>query len=169
MKTIFLSRHAKTISGESGMSDFDRKLDARAPADVLLVAKKLISLEYVPDVIIASPALRARQTAGLFAGTFNYPESQIEYLNYLYSYFNVNQLIEDIARIAPKADSVQVIGHNPSIPEMGADLTGSFSNAMPTSATLVIEFEVTKWEFISNGSGSLTQYIYPSAIRDINV
>ena len=168
MKTLFLTRHAKTIPGESGISDFDRKLTSRGPKDIVLVAKELISLEYEPDLIISSPALRARQTAVIFAKAFNYPEPQIKILNYLYSYFNVNQLIEDIAKMAPKARSVQLIGHNPSISEMGADLSASFLNIMPTSATLVIDFEVVKWEFVTEGSGILSQYIYPSAIRDPN-
>ena len=51
------------------------------------------------------------------------------YLNYLYSYFDVNQLMEDLAQLDPKARFVQIIGHNPSIPEIGADLTGSFPDS----------------------------------------
>ena len=129
MKTLLLTRHAKTVSGGAGMSDFDRNLADRGPKDIVLVARELISLKYVPDLIISSPALRAMQTAELFSRAFAYPESQIKYLNYLYSYFDVNQVIEDIVDMAPEAKLVQVIGHNPSIPEIGADLTGSFSNS----------------------------------------
>lgn len=166
MKTLLLTRHAKTIPGGSGISDFDRNLATRGPKDIVLVARELISLGNKPDLIVSSPALRARQTAELFARAFDYPEPQINFLNYLYSYFTVNQLIEDIVGIAPKAELVQVIGHNPSIPEIGADLTHSFSNALPTSATLVINFEVSKWEHISEGTGILSQFIFPSALRE---
>ena len=164
MKTIFLTRHAKTVPGESGLSDFDRNLTPRGPKDVLLVAQEILSLGYKPDLIVASPALRARQTAELFARAFNYPEPQIKFLNYLYSYFAVNQLIEDIGNIAPKANFVQVVGHYPSMPELGADLTGSISNAMPTSATMIIDFDVAKWDYVSVGNGTLLHYIYPSAL-----
>ncbi len=166
MKTLFLTRHAKTISGESGMSDFDRALAPRGPKDVKLVARELISLEFEPDMIISSPALRARQTAVLFAKAFDYPEAHIKFINYLYSDFNASQLIEDLANMAPKARSIQLIGHNPSMAEIGSGLSGSFSDVLPTSGTLVIDFDVSKWEYISEGSGILTQYIFPSGLRE---
>lgn len=148
------------------MSDFDRTLASRGPKDVKLVARELISLEYEPDLIISSPALRAKQTAESFAKVFDYPDSQIKYLNYLYGSFTANQLIADLAKIASKARSVMIIGHNPTITELGADLTASFTEALPTTGTLVVDFDVARWEHVSEGSGILSQYIFPSALRE---
>jgi phosphohistidine phosphatase len=166
MKTLLLTRHAKTIPGESGMSDFDRTLAPRGPKDVKLIARELLSFEYEPDLIISSPAVRAKQTAELFAKGFNYSVSQIKYLNYLYGYFSISDLINDLSKMASKSNTVQIIGHNPSIAEIGSDFSGSFSDALPTSGTLVIEFDVKKWDYVSEGSGVMTQYIIPSALRE---
>lgn len=166
MKTLLLTRHAKTVQIENGLSDFDRTLAPRGQKDVKLVARELISLEYEPDIIISSPALRAKQTAELFAREFNYPEKQIKFLNYLYGYFTIQDLISDLTKIAGKSRSVQIIGHNPSIPEIGSDLYGSASEALPTTGTLVIEFDVNKWDYVTEASGVLTQVLFPSALRD---
>ncbi len=148
------------------MSDFDRTLAQKGPKDVKLVARELLSLEYDPDLIVSSPALRAKQTAELFAKEFSYSVNQIKYLNYLYGYFSIKDLINDLSNIAAKARSVQIIGHNPSIPEIGAEFSGSFIDTLPTSGTMVIEFDVKRWDYVSEGSGVLTQFIFPSALRE---
>lgn len=165
MKTLLLTRHAKTIQAENGMSDFDRTLASRGPKDVKLVARELLAMEYVPDVLISSPAVRAKQTAELFAREFEFPVSQIKFLNYLYGYFSLGELIADLEKIAGKFNVIQIVGHNPSIPETGADLTGSPADVLPTCGTLVVEFDVKKWEYITEGSGVLSQVVYPSALR----
>lgn len=165
MKTLLLTRHAKTAQAESGMSDFDRTLLPRGPKDVRLVAKELISLEYEPDMILSSPAIRAKQTAEFFAKEFNYPQAQIKFLNYLYGYFSISELIEDLEKKGGKQGVIQIVGHNPSIPELGADLTGAPAESLPTCGTLVIEFDVNKWEYVSEASGVLTQVLYPSVLR----
>lgn len=166
MKTLILTRHAKTIPGESGMSDFERTLAPRGPKDVKLIAKELLTMEYDPDLIISSPALRAIQTSELFAKVFNYQASQIKYLNYLYGYFSIADLVKDLASKGAKSNSVQIIGHNPSISEIAADLSGSYAESLPTSGTMVIEFDVKKWDYVTEGSGILTQFIVPSSLRE---
>ncbi len=166
MKTLFITRHAKTIPGGGQLADFDRYLSPRGPKDLKLVANELIELEYEPDLIISSPAVRAKQTAEIMAELFDYPVGQIKYLNHLYGYFSTQQIIKDISQIGAKARSVMIVGHNPSMAELGEDLTYSFHEHLPTSGTLVIDFEVTKWDYVSEGSGMLSQFIFPSALRD---
>ena len=148
------------------MSDFDRTLAPRGPKDIKLIAKELLSLEYDPEVIISSPAVRATQTSELFAKEFNYQTSQIKYLNYLYGYFSIHDLLRDISKIAGKSQSVQIIGHNPSISEIAADFSGTYAESLPTSGTIVIDFDVKKWDYVSVGSGILTQIIVPRALRE---
>ena len=41
MKTLLLTRHAKTVQGNGQMRDFDRFLAPRGPKDVLLVANEM--------------------------------------------------------------------------------------------------------------------------------
>jgi len=50
--------------------------------------------------------------------------------------------------------------------ELGADFSGSVYRRLPTSATMVLEFDVKKWEHISEGSGMLIHFISPKPLRD---
>ncbi len=166
MKTLLLTRHGKTVRGDAQLKDFDRYLAPRGQADIKLVARELQDLEYEPDLIISSPAVRAKQTADLFAKFLDYPAGYIKYLDFLYGYYSADQLIAEVNHLGHKARSVMIVAHNPSIAELGAYFTASFYDHMPTSATLVVDFEVKRWEYISEGSGILSQFIFPSALRE---
>ena len=69
-------------------------------------------------------------------------------------------------KTASKFPCVQVVGHNPKMEELAADLTGSVYRRLPTSATMVLEFDVKKWEHISEGSGTLLHYISPKSLKE---
>lgn len=166
MKTLLLTRHAKTIQAEGLMSDFDRHLTSRGHKDPLLIAREVLDLGIEPDKIVSSPAKRAIQTAEIFAGKFNIPVNNIKLADFLYGYFATEKLIEYLSSYASKSQCVQVVGHNPKMEELAADLTGSVYRRIPTSGTMVIEFEVNKWEYVSEGSGMLIHNITAKSLRD---
>ena len=166
MKTLLLTRHAKTIPLEFGMTDFDRYLTSRGHKDPLLVSDELADLGIIPDKIISSPAKRAIQTAEVFAERFQISKSNIITVDFLYDYFSLDDLIEFLKTNASKFPFVQVIGHNPKMEELAADLTGSVYRRIPTCGTMVLEFEVNKWEHISEGSGTLLHFITPKPLSD---
>ena len=166
MKTLLLTRHAKTVEADGLMSDFDRHLTSRGLKDPVLIANELLDLGIEPDKIISSPAKRAIQTAEIFAKKFQVPVNNIKMGDFLYGYFSSDKLIEYLASIASKSQCVQVVGHNPKMEELAADLTGSVYRRIPTSGTMVIEFDVNKWEYISEGSGMLIHNISAKSLRD---
>ena len=63
MKTIYFIRHAKSSWDDPALSDFDRPLNDKGLADAPKMGKKLQELGINPNVIIASPAVRAYETA----------------------------------------------------------------------------------------------------------
>jgi len=76
------------------MTDFDRYLTSRGHRDPVLVSNELIDLGIVPDKIITSPAVRAFQTAEIFAKKFDISQTNISKKDFLYGYFNINAVIE---------------------------------------------------------------------------
>jgi len=166
MKTILLTRHAKTIQGEGLMTDFDRYLTSRGHKDPVLVAEELLELGLLPAKIVSSPAKRAIQTAEIFADRFDIPRTSIALADFIYGYFSTLKLIEYLQATAAKFPSVQIVGHNPKMEELAANLTGSVYRRIPTSGTVVLEFEVNKWEHISEGSGTLLHYIRAKTLRE---
>ena len=165
MKRLLLSRHGKTIPGDGEIPDFDRHLTSRGHKDPVLIYRELMDLGIIPDKIISSPARRAIQTAAIFANHFQIPENSIDQTDFLYGYYSSNKLIEYLSLTASKALCIQVVGHNPKMEELAANLTASVYRRLPTSGTIVLEFEVEKWEHIMEGSGTMLHYIFPKSLR----
>ena len=68
---IFLIRHAKTQYPSLGMDDFDRALIESGKQEAARVSAKLVARGIKPDIIISSPAKRAKMTAEIFDGSGN--------------------------------------------------------------------------------------------------
>lgn len=166
MKTLLITRHAKTIPGEGDMADFDRYLTTRGIKDPVLISNELSDLFIIPNKIISSPAKRAIQTAEIFAREFHIPNNSIAVADFMYDYFSTNQLIDFLEANVSKFPCVQLVGHNPKMEELAADLTGSVYRRIPTSGTVVLEFEVKKWGHISEGMGTMLHFITPKPLRE---
>ena len=65
MKTIWLLRHAKSSWSEPGLADFDRTLAGRGKKDAPRIGRWMRKAESQPQLVLCSPAKRARQTAAL--------------------------------------------------------------------------------------------------------
>jgi len=62
MKTLLLLRHAKSDWNDSSLKDFDRPLATRGERDAPRIGKALRKRGQLPDLIISSPAARAKAT-----------------------------------------------------------------------------------------------------------
>ena len=69
MKEILILRHAKSSWGDSSLSDHDRPLKKRGLRDAPRIGQLLAERDLVPDVILCSTAVRARQTAERVLGS----------------------------------------------------------------------------------------------------
>jgi len=75
MKKLFLIRHAKSSWSDPSVSDFHRKLNKRGKRDAPFMAEKLAARDNtLPDIVISSPAKRAKKTARFMANGVGYPE-----------------------------------------------------------------------------------------------
>src|SRR5262245_4552147 len=66
MRTVLLLRHAKSDWDDSSIPDFDRPLAPRGKRDAPRMGKEFAARGPSPDVVVSSPAQRARDTASLF-------------------------------------------------------------------------------------------------------
>jgi len=83
MKTIYLARHAKSSWDMSFVlnlsSDFDRPLNKRGESDAVKVGNEMKKRLWQPDVIISSPAKRAKQTCLSYCENLDYSSNDIEW------------------------------------------------------------------------------------------
>ena len=67
MKKLFLIRHAKSNWNDHTLSDIERPLNHRGERNAPTMAQRAAYKWSKPDLILCSPALRARQTAEKFS------------------------------------------------------------------------------------------------------
>src|SRR5207248_893428 len=73
MKTLLLLRHAKTEKS-APKGDEARALTKRGERDAWTIGRKIRELTGRPDIIVASNARRAQQTAGIVAKEMGFAE-----------------------------------------------------------------------------------------------
>lgn len=166
MKKLILVRHAKTEPLTDAASDFERKLKKRGLNDAALVAADLKARGYVPDVLIASPAKRAIQTAQVYAGVFGIQEDDIQQSMFVYDGDTTARMLDAIAGLAGNAETVMVVGHNPDMATLSMLLTREDFFHYPTCASSVIAFSITDWKDMNVGQGKSEYFVYPRILKN---
>ncbi len=150
MKLLTLIRHAKADSPAGIKSDFDRPLSPRGAADVPRVAGRYAPPQ-PPQWILVSSAARAMATARLFIDTCNYPASLLSPSDALY-HADWRQLLALLQQTDEQYQHVAVVGHNPTISELSAMLSGQPDRFSPgTVATL--RLDIPRWSALSSNCG----------------
>ena len=162
MKTLVLVRHAKTeISSNSG-HDFDRKLIQRGQSDALDMALRLKQQQIIPDMIISSTAIRAQQTAHIFALTCDLPIDKIKSKYALYNATpdRIETVIE--SEVPSNVNTVLIVGHNPGITYYAASLGGiSMIDSMPTCSMVAFNCDLKDWVDFPNQKPIFLFYDFP--------
>ncbi|MFL5730504.1 MAG: SixA phosphatase family protein [Cytophagaceae bacterium] len=164
MKNLFLVRHAKSDWSVPGQKDFDRELNGRGRSDAPKMGRKLYELESKPDLIIASPAIRARFTAELICEQLKFDTERIIYTEDIYE-ASVRTLMSVINGVEDKYSRVMIFGHNPGFTYLAEYLTKKEIGNIPTCGMVNIEFDVDSWKEVSEGTGELKNFIYPKKLE----
>jgi len=160
MKRLFLIRHAKSSWNDPGATDFERKLNTRGKRDAPFMARQLASRTEAPDILIASPASRARKTAEIMADGVGYARKRIRFDEQVYDAGS-----QDLLRIVRSLDdeyrSAFVVGHNYAITDFAERLTGETLNNIPTSGIVAVDCGVDQWHRLAHGNCRLLFFDYP--------
>ena len=84
MKNLYLLRHAKSRWDNPGLSDHLRPLNQRGKRNAPAMALRFVERGETLDLIITSPAERARTTAGAFASACGLAADQFREVSSLY-------------------------------------------------------------------------------------
>lgn len=158
MKKLYIVRHTNKEVEKSGQDDYDRELSQEGIDEAKKMASKLALNIPSTDLIVASPALRTKQTAEIYADILNYDKS-IMYNEVLYMAF-VNELLETISYTFDTVENMILIGHNPSLTALAITLV-DFREKFKMGGIMEIEFDCNSWIDISKDNAKLVSYIYP--------
>ncbi|MEK6658533.1 MAG: histidine phosphatase family protein [Campylobacterota bacterium] len=161
MKKLYIIRHAKSSRKDEVINDFDRPLNKRGKQNAPFMGKRLKENGIMPDIIVSSPALRAKTTAKLIAKEIKYAKD-ILFNQDIYE-SSPSTLHEILTKIDDKCGILFLVGHNPSL-NMLAEYYVDFSQNIPTSGVVEIEFDCDKWADISAKNAKLISFDYPKKI-----
>ncbi len=175
MLTLILLRHAKSSLADTGQVDLDRPLNERGKRSAAAMGRYITSNGLVPQLVLCSPARRASETWGFVGGEL--PTSpEVLAAAEIYDFGDGKALMECLRHKAGAAQSVLLVGHNPSIAGLAQILIGTGSGKLrerleekfPTAALAVINFDLATWESLAAGSGTLLRFVRPRDIIDDN-
>lgn len=163
MLTLLILRHAKAEQNSPSGRDHDRPLADRGRNDAAHMGKALRKLALLPGHVISSDSARTRETAEHFLEKCHY-DGPVAFLSELYH--AAPTAIVDVVRRQETKSPLLVIGHNPGLEQLAADLAGAHEGSVvfPTSALARIDFEIDDWSQIENGSGSLMFLLNPAVV-----
>ncbi len=160
MKTLYAIRHAKSSWADGLSGDFDRPLNPRGKSDAPKMGKRLKSKDIIPDLIISSPAKRARTTARIFADVLGYNEDEIIFVPELYL-ASVEKFYDSLFELPKQVDSVFLFSHNPGITDFVNDMANARIDNIPTTGIVCIDFQLDDWTKVTSSSGKVNFFDYP--------
>jgi phosphohistidine phosphatase len=139
------------------VGDFNRPLKYTGIQDASFMADRLKEQSIIPQLIVSSPALRAKTTAEIFADHFSLPEPELDKTIYEASQ---KTLLHVINQFPTDYDFIALAGHNPGISQILYYLTGE-AREVHTATVALINFDIDDWEAVSGKTGKLAYYSSP--------
>lgn len=121
---IYILRHGEAANKEGYKEDSLRLLTKDGKEIVKLVAKAIKSMQISFDVILASPYLRAKQTAEIVANTFQLSQSsgqqtkKLKYTDNLIPSTNPKEMVKEITSKYANKKSILLVGHEPYLSKL---------------------------------------------------
>jgi phosphohistidine phosphatase len=164
MRTLLILRHGKAANEDSGL-DRDRALTKRGKREAEQMGQRLREHDLVPDRIISSSALRARDTARRVAAESGFRGAIVE-LDELYL-GEPEAYITATKQLAGDDDErVLLVGHNPGLEALALLLTGE-PTSLPTAGLIVCALPIANFSELSlEVSGKLTRFERPKGLDD---
>lgn len=158
MLTLLILRHAKS-GHEDGLPDEARTLTERGRKASKRMGKVAVEYDLVPELVLCSTAVRARETIAGFLMTA--PQTgPVMYLSELYL-AEPSAYLKALSEHGGDVDRVMVVGHNPGLEDLVRDLTGERVE-LPTAALVECALEIRKWsELTFESPGELKRFFRP--------
>jgi phosphohistidine phosphatase len=167
-RTLYLLRHAKSSWDDPDIPDRDRPLSPRGLRACELVAEYLRRQEITPWLVLCSSSTRTRQTLEGVSAGFSYPVAALVEHG-LYG-AGAADLLDRLRLVDGSVASVMLVGHNPAIQELAANLVRpttsgeALGDKFPTGALATLELART-WTELAPGSATLTEFVNPRELK----
>lgn len=166
MVMLSLLRHAKSDWSQGIANDHDRPLAPRGEKAAPVMGRYLAKSGNVPDTVLCSTAVRAKQTLALVLAELpRFP--RVEYLESLY-HAGPAGILDSLRGLPSSCRHVMVVGHNPGFQHLAVELAEREGEAearerigkFPTAALALYQFD-GNWPEIGPNSARLVKFVTP--------
>src|SRR4030095_884547 len=161
MRTLYLLRHAKSSWKNDVWSEFERRLAGRGRKASETIGRFLKEKEITFDLVLCSPAVRARETTDLVLRSAKL-RADVRYDERIYE-ATPGRLIDVISQIENEYKAVVLVGHNPGMAELLQVVTGQ-TEEFPTATLAKIVFKNSKWTEVATRKGTLEWVVRPRGL-----
>ena len=159
-RQLIVMRHAKTE--QTAGSDRLRRLTSRGRADAKAAGRWLDDHDLAPDLVLSSPAARARETADIVAAALG-GEPEIRTVDSLYG-ADADDVVELVGLAGSNIRIILVAGHNPTMGELAhrlqRDAADPWAPHLPTAGLAILSVP-GDWADLTLGSTELTHWHVP--------
>ncbi len=144
MKEVYIVRHGKSDWNDLDLNDIDRPLKKRGAKNSHELGQHLRKLNWTPDIILSSPAVRAYDTAKILADELNITGARFKVIAKLYLP-DFPTLLREILYLNDDLDSVMIIGHEPSLSNLINHFLHEPLDQVVTASLTLLKFDTDKW------------------------
>lgn len=166
MKTLYLLRHAKSSWKDKTLADIERPLNRRGRKASESLGDFLRKQKIVPDLVLSSSAVRARQTAEIVLETARV-STELRFDERIYE-AGSNRLLAVVRQIEKSKQAVLLVGHNPGLEEFLNLLTGD-AEIMPTGTISKVVLKGSDWASTGLKGGTLEWILKPKHPQSVRV
>ncbi len=159
-KQLLLIRHAKSDWNDASLSDIDRPLNERGKRDASVMAKRIMDKKIKIDLIISSPAKRARKTASIFAKEYEIKKDKINFKEKLYAE-SEETLYDVISKTDDKFNSIAIVAHNPGLTDFANLLANTQIDNIPTCGIFAVKIDSKRWADFKEAKKEFLFFEYP--------
>lgn len=160
MKTLVLVRHAKSSWNDPTLNDLDRPLNNRGKHDAPFMAELFAARAISIDLIICSPAKRARKTAKKFCKQLDYAWTDVVIDKRIYE-APASAILKVIAKIDDEVAAAMVFGHNPGFTDVANQFSPEPVDNVPTGGIVTMTFDTRYWRQVPELSPTAFDFDYP--------
>jgi phosphohistidine phosphatase len=149
VKRLTLMRHGEARWKDADVSDLERPLNRRGSNAAEAMAKRLLELQLVPELLLVSPARRTQQTAEILARELSLPARRLVREEALYL-ASAADLLKVVQATGPRVNHLMLVAHNPGVSELVQLLVPQGeAGGLGTAAICSITFDAPHWTAVS--------------------